>query len=88
MIRVFFLDEFKVIKCLEYVLPPLNVAKNQHKKGFAVFVFNGISLFLTFGALVCCPYCRLRQRWKPVGSTGTGRVAGRVETLRPVGQAG
>ena len=59
MISVF-LDESKVIKCLEYVLPPLNVAKNQHKKGFAVFVFNGISLFLTFCALVCCPYYRLR----------------------------
>ena len=24
------------------------------------------------------------QRWKPVGSTGTGRVSGRVEILRPV----
>ena len=28
------------------------------------------------------------QRWKPVGSTGTGRVTGRVEILRPAGQAG
>ena len=38
----------------------------------------------------------LSQKWKPVGSTGTGRVdrhrsgrpAGRVEILRPAGQAG
>ena len=28
------------------------------------------------------------QRWKPVMSTDTGRVAVRVEILRPAGQAG
>ena len=39
----------------------------------------------TWEKTISCKGGSTEQRWKPVGSTGTGRVAGRVEILRPAG---
>ena len=46
-----------------------------------------VRLFISYLFAIKLAY-NVTQRWKPVGSNGTGRVAGRVEILRPACQAG
>ena len=53
-----------------------------------VCVINPDSLSTTAKLSKKCKSTCTDQKWKPVGSIGTGRVAGRVEIIRPADQAG